>query len=311
MSTQTTATNQPLADQAQGMVIMASAMLFLPMMDVIGKWLASVDQLSPGQIAFVRFLVQFVVLVPVIMWTMGPSALRAKNVSANLLRGVLLGSASLCFFIAVKYMPVADALAVFFVEPLILTVLSAVILKETVGWRRRIAVVCGFIGALIVVQPSFSLFGPVSLLPLCTALLFSIYLILNRTLSTRDSPAVMQMVAGAGATVVLGLAVIAGATFDLPELAPSMPRYGISWLLLVAIGLMSAGGHLMVVKAFQRAQSSLLAPFQYLEIVSGTIFGLLLFGDFPDPVKWIGIAVIVASGLYTFWRERKIETGGG
>jgi drug/metabolite transporter (DMT)-like permease len=224
---------------------------------------------------------------------------------------MIIGVSSTLFFIAVKYMPVADALAVFFVEPLILTVLSAIILGEKVGWRRRIAVVTGFIGALIVIQPSYALLGAVSLLPLGTAFLFAVYLILNRTLAADDSPIVMQMVAGLGASFVAGAAMLAGFAFGFQELAPVMPRYGISWLILLTVGLVSAVGHLMVVHAFQKAESSLLAPFQYLEIVTGTLLGILLFSDVPDLPKSVGIAIIVASGLYTFWRERRVREGTG
>lgn len=295
-------------DHARGMAIMTVAMLILPLMDIIGKWLATVDQLSPGQIALTRFAVQFVVLAPVVCISLGFSALKPRHLWANLLRGTLLGFASLFFFVAVKYMPVADAIAVFFVEPLILVALSALLLGEQVGWRRRIAVLVGFVGALIVIQPSYELFGPVSLLPLCTAVFFSFYLILNKRLSIADDPLVMQYVAGAGATITLGIAVVGGTLLGLQDMTPAVPRFGVSWLLLLAVGLLSAGGHLMVVQAFRYAQASLLAPFQYFEIVTAAAFGLFLFGDFPTLSKWLGIAIIIASGLYTFWREREVKT---
>ncbi len=294
-------------EQVRGMVIMAVAMLILPIMDIIGRWLSLIDHLSPGQIAVTRFAVQFVVLVPWIVATRGVSALRPKQIWANILRGMLLGFASLLFFISVKYMPVADAIAVFFVEPLLLVALSAVILKERVGWRRRIAVIVGFAGALIVIQPSYELFGPVSLLPLGTALLFAFYLILNKTVALEDEPIVMQMVAGAGATLTLGLAVIAGTIAGIADMTPLMPQFAISWFLLLIVGLLSAGGHLMVIQAFRFAPASVLAPFQYFEIVTATIFGLIIFGDFPELSKWFGIAIIIGSGLYTFWRERQLH----
>ncbi len=302
---------QTLSDPMRGMLIMTVAMLLLPLMDVAGKWLATVDHLSPGQIAFCRFLVQLLLLVPVIIFLFGIRALRPVHLWANLLRGTLLGLASLIFFVAVKYMPVADAIAVFFVEPLILTAMSAIILGERVGWRRRIAVCIGFIGALIVIQPSYELFGPVSLLPLCTAILFSTYLILNKTLSIDDSPIVMQMVAGAGASVTLGFAMVAGTVLAIGDLTPVMPKFAISWLLLVVVGLLSTVGHMMIIHAFRHAPASLLAPFQYFEIVTAVAFGLLIFGDFPTWSKWFGIVIIIGSGLYTIWRERKLKTQEG
>ena len=204
-----------------------------------------------------------------------------------------------------KYMPLADAMAVFFVEPLMLTLLSAVVLKETVGWRRRIAVAVGFIGTLIVIQPSWELFGWVSLLPLGTAALFAVYLVLNRRLGVHDTPLVMQLYAGIGGTVTVIVALFLGASFGVSDMTLGTPATGMSWFLLFAIGAIATGGHLLVVQASRLAPASLLAPFQYLEIVMAVIIGLFVFQEFPTASKWLGIAIIIASGAYVVWREGK------
>jgi RarD protein len=239
----------------------------------------------------------------------GIAGLKPAHLWPNLLRGLLLGAASLLFFTAVKYMPLADAIAVFFVEPMILTVLSGVFLKEPVGWRRWSAVVVGFAGALIVIQPSFALFGAVSLMPLGTATLFALYMLLNRRFSGRDSPLLMQCLAGLGGSLATGLAIAVGLALGIADLEPGLPSRGIDWTLLLVLGLLATFGHLLVVEAFRHAEASLLAPFQYIEIVSATIVGLAVFGDFPSASKWVGIAIVVASGLYTFWRESRRHTG--
>ncbi len=285
---------------------MAAAMLILPLIDSGGKWLSTEEGVSPGQVAFFRFSMQFVVMAVVIVTLRGPGGLRPKRLFSNFFRGLLIGAASLFFFIAVKYMPLADAIAVFFVEPLILTLLSGIFLGEPIGWRRWAAVVSGFAGAIIVIQPSYELFGPVSLLPLATAVLFSIYMMLNRSLSTHDSPLVMQLLAGAGGMLISGLALLAGAMLSIRDLAPGIPLSPFPIILLIGVGAVAAGGHMMVTTASRHARASVLAPFQYLEIVSATAVGLIVFNDFPSALKWLGIAIIIGSGLIVLWRESRL-----
>lgn len=286
------------------MVVMAFGVMVLPVMDAIAKYLAT-QGMAPGQVTFYRFFFQFAETVPVIVIWRGFGALQPKRLWLNLLRGCLLAAASLCFFTAVKFMPLADSIAIFFVEPFILTILSALILREHVGWRSWLAIAVGFTGALIVIDPSFSRFGAVALLPLATATLFASYMIMNRALGTLDSPLIMQYVAGIGGsvflTVVLALGGLAG---GVANLAPSMPASPIEWLLVLILGAIAAYGHLLVVWAFQRTPASILAPFQYLEIVSATVAGYLLFANLPGPSRVFGIVIIIGAGLYIFWHER-------
>ena len=292
-------------DHLRGMGICAAGMLVLPLMDAAAKWLSTEADVSPGQITLARFAVQALASAPFVIAAGGIVALWPKRPLLNLVRGAMLGVASLLFFLAVKYMPLADAIAVFFVEPLILTLLSVVFLHEKVGWRRITAVLVGFAGALIVIQPSFSLFGPVSLLPLGTATLFAGYLVLNRAAGVRDSAMVMQVAAGVGGVLVLLFATGLGTAAGVENLTLRADFSAPIWALMVLMGTFGMVGHHLVLIGFRLAPASLLAPFQYMEIVSATTAGFLLFGDFPDWSKWIGIAMIVGAGLYVFWRERR------
>ncbi|MCX2723860.1 DMT family transporter [Roseibium salinum] len=222
----------------------------------------------------------------------------------NYLRGMLLGSASLCFFTAVKYMSVATAISIFFVEPMVLTVLAALLLKEQVGPRRIGAILVGLIGAIVVLRPNLAEIGLVSLLPVVTAVLFSFYLLINRLYPARDDLLTIQFSAGLSATLMLAGALFIGNLVGLEGVEftlPSGPQSG----LLALIGLISFAGHGLVVSAFQRGSASLLAPLQYMEIVSATLFGYLVFSDFPDGPTWVGISLIIGSGLYITHRERK------
>ncbi|WP_176036047.1 DMT family transporter [Brucella tritici] len=291
----------------KGMAIMVLSVLLLPLMDAIGKWLAMVDNMPPATVTFMRFFIQCWLMFFILLIVGGFAALRTQYLAGNLIRGALMGFGGLCFFTAVKYMPLADAMAVFFAEPLILTLFSAIFLKEKVGWRRFSAVGIGLIGTMIVIQPSFEIFGAVSLLPLATAVTFAIYLILNRKYGAKESPLVMQFYAGVGGWVFAGVAMIFGTAAGLGDLSFGLPDGIHPWLLLLLLGTIGTVSHLMVVQAFKLAPASMLAPFQYLEIVNAVLVGLIVFGDFPTPSKWCGIAIIVGSGFYVFMRERRVK----
>ncbi|MCH4542375.1 EamA family transporter [Ochrobactrum sp. POC9] len=291
----------------KGMAIMVLSVLLLPLMDAIGKWLAMVDNMPPATVTFMRFFIQCWLMFFILLIVGGFAALRTQYLAGNLIRGALMGFGGLCFFTAVKYMPLADAMAVFFAEPLILTLFSAIFLKEKVGWRRFSAVGIGLIGTMIVIQPSFEIFGAVSLLPLATAVTFAIYLILNRKYGAKESPLVMQFYAGVGGWMFAGVAMIFGTAAGLGDLSFGLPHGIQPWLLLLLLGTIGTVSHLMVVQAFKLAPASMLAPFQYLEIVNAVLVGLIVFGDFPTPSKWCGIAIIVGSGFYVFMRERRVK----
>lgn len=292
----------------QGMLLMTFAMLLLPMMDGISKILSTRLDVSPGQITFGRFLVQAILLGTILVVFYGRGRIIPKYWAVNLLRGAIMGCAVLMFFIALQYMPIADAIAVFFVEPFILTIMSVVFLKETVGWRRTAAVIMGFVGALFIIQPSYEVFGPVSILPIGTAFLFAIYLLITRVFAGDDDPVAMQFMAGIGGVIALSTALVIGNIFGVADIAaPDIPEFGIRWGLIFAIGALAAVGHLMVVWAFRWASASVLAPFQYIEILGATFLGYWLFDEFPNALKWVGIAIIIGSGLYLIFRERSVS----
>lgn len=293
------------------MGLMAFAMLIVPCMDVIAKWLIIEHLVSPASITFTRFFVQLILMYVLILITTRSLVVKSNSPLFNVLRGMLMGAAAMMFFTSVKYMPVADAISIFFVEPILVMFLSWIFLGESVGWRRVVAAFVGFGGALLVIQPSFAQFGPVSLLPLCTALLFSIYLILTRRFGVADNPLSMQFFAGAGGVFFCGSALLIGGIMGVENLAITLPPSGIAlgWMLL--IGVIGSFCHMLIVLAFRKTQASILAPFQYIEIISATILGLLIFDEFPNLLKWTGIAIIIASGLYIFWREQRASMGPG
>lgn len=286
----------------QAILLMTLAMLIVPVMDIIAKYLSA--ELPALEITFGRFLFQFLICFVLALVGGKLTRLKGKQPLINYLRGILLALASLSFFTAVKYMSVATAISIFFVEPMILTILAALLLKEQVGIRRIGAIVVGLAGAIIILRPNIAEIGWVSLLPVCTAVLFSFYLVINRLYPVTDDLLTIQFSAGLSASLLLGGALLFGAFFqveDMEFIRPTSSQTG----LLFTVGLISFAAHGLVVAAFQRGTASLLAPLQYVEIVSATLFGYLVFSDFPDGPTWVGIALIIASGLYIAHRERK------
>ena len=280
------------------MTLMLLAMLILPGIDAIAKWLSS--DISSGQVAWSRFFFQTLLMLPLFLRTRG--AIVTPALPLHALRGALIALATLLFFSALKYLPLADAISIFFVEPLILTLLGALFLGESVGWRRLTAVAVGFAGSLIVIRPSFSALGPPALLPLGTALSFAVYLILTRKLAQHEYPERMQFYAGVFGGIVMTAALAVGSVTDVAVLSFVWPDRW-QWMLLAGLGVIATSGHLLVVHAFRRAPAGVLAPFQYVEIIGATILGLVFFGDFPDATTWLGVVIIVASGMYVFHRE--------
>lgn len=287
-----------------GILLMVGFSLIAPLMDSFAKLIG--DAVAVGQVAATRFVVQSALLLPLAAlmgWMHRPG--RAE-IGLHLARSTLLMVATACFFTAVRFMPIADAISIFFVEPFILTLLGGWLLGEQVGLRRYIACGVGFGGALLIIQPSFQELGAVSLLPLVTALCFAFYMILTRRMATRMHPITLQVYTGLAA---LSLAVPVLWAFNGSGVAPLDPVWPEmrELRLLAALGIVATISHVCISFALSLAPASVLAPLQYLEIVGATIFGFYIFGDLPDGLTFVGIALIVGSGLYVFVRERAMQ----
>ncbi|MEZ5841534.1 MAG: DMT family transporter [Hyphomicrobiales bacterium] len=285
-----------------GIALMSVAMVVVPLMDAIAKYLG--QTLPPLEVAVARFVFQTLSALAAALVMRQRLALLPRPLLRHALRGATLAGATLCWFTAVTRMPLADGLAIFFIEPMVLTGLSALLLGEKVGPRRWAAVVVGFLGALLIIRPGWSLFGVHAILPAVSAVFFAFYLILTRSLAGTASALSMMASAGISGAVVLVVALLVTSLAGIPGWTATMPA-PVEWPLLASVGIISFATHLLVVMAFARAPAAVLAPLNYVEIVSATALGFLMFGDFPAPVTWIGIALIVASGLYIAHRERR------
>lgn len=285
-----------------GILFMVSGTLIVPVMDAIAKYLGS--SLSPVQIAWGRFFFQFSLMGLAIILIYGMQTLWPKRPFTHVLRGLLLAIATTFFFFSLLYLPLANAIAIFFVQPMILTLLAALFLGETIGWHRKLAVLAGFLGALLIIQPGSDSFTLAAFLPLFAAFFYAGYIAVTRSVANIDHPMTMQFASGVGATIALSFALIPSLWLSHPLFTARIPTLS-QWALLAAIGVIAAVGHLLVVIAVNRAPTSLLAPFGYVEIIAATLLGLWVFGDWPDTLSWLGIVVIILSGFYVFIREQR------
>jgi drug/metabolite transporter (DMT)-like permease len=284
-----------------GVALMLVFCALAPLMDVSAKLAAAT--VPVGQITMARFLLQGIIMLPVV-WAMGLSlGVPLRHAGMLALRALFLILATFTFVAAIAVMPVADALAIAFVEPFIVLILGRVLFGDDVGPRRIAACAVGFGGAMLVIQPSLMVFGTVALLPLVTAFTFAFYILSTRAISRAMHPVVMQASTSiAGVVICLPVLVLANGSGSA-TLDPVMPQ-GLAWIWLLGVGVWGAISHICMTYALKFAPSATLAPLHYIEIVTAVALGYAVFGDFPNAMTWAGIVVICGSGLYVIHRER-------
>ncbi len=288
----------------QGVILMLAFCVIAPLLDVSAK-LAAENGVPVGQITAARFVVQTALMLPVVLLMRLPFRLSPKALGYTMLRALFLLISTFAFVSGIQVMPIADALAIVFVEPFILLILGHFLFGDHVGPRRIIACAVGFVGALFVIQPSLAAFGLVALWPLATAFLFAFYMLVTRAMSAWMHPVAMQFhTSWTGLLLCLPVMVLAEGS-GLPALDPIWPQ-GLNWLWLLGVGFWAAVSHMCMTYALKFAPSATLAPLHYSEIVTAVILGYLIFGDFPNAMTWVGITIIVSSGLYIIHRERLV-----
>lgn len=287
-----------------GIMLMCGFCIFGPAIDMFAKLAA--DSLPLMQITAARFVLQLVFLLPLTLFMGKPLLPPKADLGLHFLRGGLILLATTLFFMAVSYLPLADALAIFFIEPFFLTFLAVLFLSERIGWRRVIACIIGFLGALLVIQPQYAIVGWPAFLPIGTALCFAFFLLLTRKMSQNIDPVSIQLHTSIAATAILIAAFAIMQSQDNEAFTIVIPD-SYQLFLLVGVGLSATIAHLFLTAAFARASVGILAPLQYLEIVTATLLGIMIFGDIPNAMTVLGVAVIISAGLYVVFREQKLQ----
>jgi drug/metabolite transporter (DMT)-like permease len=288
-----------------GIALMLGFCVVAPVGDSIAKILS--DKVALGQLLLLRFGVQALVLIPIIAMTGRIWRMNRRIFGYTLLRTIMhiLGIGMMVS--ALYYLPLADAIAIAFVMPFIMLVLGHYVLGEEVGMRRMIACAVGFAGTLLVIQPSFQQVGWPALLPLGVAVNFALFMLVTRKIAKETDPIGLQAVSGLMAVaLMLPLVVLVPGT-AVPMLAWDTALPGSTWALLLTIGLLGTLAHLLMTWSLRYAPSATVAPMQYLEIPIATIIGFAVFGDLPNAMASVGIAIVIVSGLYIVFREQAMS----
>jgi drug/metabolite transporter (DMT)-like permease len=273
------------AYKLRGVGLLVTALAVLPAMDTIAKVLSG--HLPVLEVAWARFLVYAALVLPVALWRHGIASLRLPDAPIQIARGALLAASAFMFFSAIAHMPLADAMAIFFVYPCFILAASAVILGERIRRSQWALVGSGFVGALCVIRPGQSGTLLASAMALGTGAVYAAALLLTRRLASH-APALVTSAISA----LTGLAVFS-------VLVPAVwrpPRPG-DWALMALMGAFAALGHWLLVLAHRYASAAELAPYGYAELVAAVVFGRLVFGDLPTLTVWLGAGLIVASGI--------------
>ena len=276
----------------KAIILNLSAWVMLPIMDGFAKHLSLT--LPILQITWARYFFTVVFTLPIMFFFFNKYLVWTEKPKLQLVRGFILLCANICFFYSISVISLAKALTLAFIAPLIVTALSPVLLGEKVGFRRWTAVIVGFIGSLVVIRPGLVELNLASFAALGTGVMYGLYLIITRKLSTSDNPLLTLLLTG-----IVG-AIIISCAMPFVWIKPSMEE----WSMMAAIGIFACIGHLFLILSLKYADASKLAPFSYFEIITNIIIGYYFFNDFPDEWTFIGLIIIVSSGIYIYIRKK-------
>lgn len=276
-----------------GIAILVGGIAILPAMDAIAKHLAG--HLPVLEVAWARFLFYALALLPFALRQYGGAVLRPARPTLQLLRGGLMAFSALSFFAAIKHLPLADSMAVFFIYPFVILMGSALLLREPIGLARWCMVALGFIGTLLVVRPGGGQISSGVFLCFASGIAYATAMLVTRKLGAKDPALVTSAISALLGALVYSL--IVPFVWIMPDPA--------DWPLFALMGFIAAIGHFMIVYAHRLASAAQLAPFGYTEIVSAIIIGFVVFGDMPAPIVWLGIALITASGIAAMRLNRR------
>ena len=271
------------------------AWVMLPIMDGFAKYLSA--ELPVLLITWARYFFTVVFIFPLMLFFFKKYLVWTDKPKLQLIRGLILLTANISFFYSISVISLPKALTLAFVAPLVVTAFSPFFLGESVGYRRWAAVIIGFIGSLVVIRPGFLEINLASLAALGTGIMYGFYLIITRKLSTSDNPLLTLLLTG-----VVG-AIIATTFMPFVWVSPTFNQ----WSIMAAIGFFACIGHLFIILSLKYADASKLAPFSYFEIVTNIIIANYFFNDFPDRWTFLGLFIIVFSGIYISRRENIVK----
>lgn len=281
-----------------GITLMIVGVMLIPFTDAIAKYLSS--YLSPFQITWFRFLFQ-VGFVALMLLYKRYRLLKLKL--SYVILGISIALSILFLFWGLKYLPLANNIAIFFVEPLILTLLSVLFLKEKTSKVNISILFIGLLGTIIILRPNLSLYGFNAVFPLLAAFFYALYLMFTKIYAKEGSLYSLQLWVNFFAMLTISFVAFIVQIFSSESfLKPLDPNL---WIWIILMGLITTLAHLAITKAFTFVSAGKLASFQYLEIIGATFLGWLFFNDIPDPLTFFGATIVVGCGMYLALHEKK------
>jgi drug/metabolite transporter (DMT)-like permease len=277
-------------------LVLATTVLFVAY-DCISKHVARHYPVT--EVLWVRYLIHVAFMLAVFGPRMRLNLMKARRPVLQIVRALFLIGSSFAFMNGLRYLPLGDSTAIYFLMPLLLTALSVPLLGEKVETRNWLAVFLGFGGVLIIVRPSGGMLQAAALFPFLSACCFSFYQIITRKFRDSENPVTTHFIAGLTGAVVTGL------TWQSSWTMPSASHA----LLMIGLGFVSVVGHYLLIEAFQRIGPADAAPFTYMQLVWAMLLGLLVFGEIPDTGSLLGSLIIVASGIYLARQPRLRHVG--
>jgi len=274
------------AQSIRGILLALTAVALFAGTDALAKYLAQFYPVS--FLVWGRFTGQLIGMALICGPLVGSAMLRTRNVGLQIARGVLLVTSTALFFLALRFLPLADASAIGFVTPLIVVMLSGPLLHEKISWHLWGSVALGFVGVLVLLRPGGAALSWAAGLPLSMAFCYALYQILTRKVSNQDNPVVSLFFVALVGTLVSSVGLLI--SFPIPT-----PLHGIG---IAALGLLAGTGHFLLIKSLERMPASRLAPLMYSQLMWAVAFGYCFFGDVPQLLSLVGILIIAASGIY-------------
>ncbi len=291
-------------DSTKGMLLTFGFVATVPFVESSVKLLGGL--IAPPQIAFTRFMLHVIVLSIYIFIYIPKEDWIARPSWPLILRGVFASIGTLCVYAGLALLPLVDAVSIFFVQPIIITALSAILLREKVGIYRWGAVLAGMIGALLVIGPNFDNVGWGAIFPALAALFHGLSALITRKWANAARLPIFQYYIAITAVIIISLIFVVGDITGYESVALVMPS-NFQWFLLSVIAFGSIITNLLLTQAFRIAPSSVVAPFLYLQIIGSTIMGLIIFDQLPSFQTIVGSFLVVSAGLVIWWREKNLK----
>jgi drug/metabolite transporter (DMT)-like permease len=277
-----------------GIGLMSITFLCFALLDCGAKW--TVKTLPVLQVVWLRFLFHAVFSTALLAPKFGTGILRTRRPKLQLLRALFMPVMTGLNFWALQYLQLAETGSIQFSVPIIIALVAAPMLGERMDRARWTAIAVGFLGVLVIVRPGTQGFHPALVLSIINAVLYALFNLMTRQLAAHDSPETTQFYTSLGATLVITPFALA---------AWQAPPGALQWAILILMGIAGGLGHYLLALAHRYAPASVLAPFLYQQIIWMVLLGYLVFGDVPDTAVVVGAAIVIASGGYLLYRERR------